>query len=111
VSYYSDLSYRLRSGNQLIQAISNSVLREYDLRLDLECRRTQLSPNFLQNTADNQHLILKTAQLRAMLNKAHCLKREPAFPFYRAYGLDANSNGTDKSVNILLAKSNGVFRA
>jgi hypothetical protein len=41
----------------------------------------------------------------------HCLKREPAFPFYRAYGLDANSNGTDKSVNILPAKSNGVFRA
>jgi hypothetical protein len=32
------------------------------------------------------------------------LNREPAFPFYRAYGLDANSNGTDKSVNILPAR-------
>jgi hypothetical protein len=40
----------------------------------------------------------------------HCLKRELAFPFHGACGLDANSNGTDKSVNILPARGTGVFR-
>jgi hypothetical protein len=34
-------------------------------QLDLECRRTRLSPNLFQNTANNLHLILKTAQNKA----------------------------------------------